>query len=173
MDGRSLVRQKEQMNEEIPSQQTYAALLATIKERIQIAQGRAALAVNRELVLLYGGIGKEILGRQRQEGRGTEVVERLAKGLRSSFPHRKGFSRTNLLYMRAFSKAWPWLHNCALLDKTKDQEERIWYAHAAIENGWSRNILVMQIEGGLYRRQGKALTNFKHTLPSPRLSARG
>ncbi len=168
------------MDDESPSQQTYASLLATIKERIQRVQVRAALAVNRELVLLYWGIGKEILARQKAEGWGTKVIERLAKDLRSEFPHMKGFSRTNLLYMRAFSEAWPeeaivqrvagqlpWFHNCTLLDKSKDRKERLWYAQAAIENGWSRNVLVMQMEGGLYRRQGKALTNFKSTLPSP------
>lgn len=142
------------MADQSPSTETYGALLASIKERIQSAQVRAALAVNRELVLLYWGIGKEILARQKQEGWGTKVIERLAKDLRSSFPHMKGFSRTNLLYMRAFSEAWPeepivqqvagqlpWFHNCTLLDKTKDPEERLWYAHAAIEHGWSRNVL--------------------------------
>lgn len=82
--------------------------------------------------------------------------------------------------MRAFSEAWPdeaivqqlvgqipWGHNVRLLDLVKDPEERGWYAEAAIENGWSRNVLVMQIEAGLYRRQGKALTNFQRTLPAP------
>lgn len=168
------------MEETVPSPQTYAALLATIKERVQSAQVRAALAVNRELVLLYWGIGKEILARQKEEGWGAKVIERLARDLRLAFPNIKGFSRTNLLYMRAFSEAWPeeliiqqvagqlpWFHNCTLLDKTKDREERLWYAHAAIENGWSRNILVMQIESGLYRRHGRALTNFTRTLPAP------
>jgi len=90
------------MEEITPSPQTYAALLAIIKERIQTAQVRAALAVNRELVLLYWAIGKEILARQKQEGWGTKVIERLAKDLRSAFPNMKGFSRTNLLYIRSF-----------------------------------------------------------------------
>lgn len=168
------------MADQSPSTETYGALLANIKTRIQGAQVRAALAVNRELVLLYWGIGREILARQKQEGWGTKVIERLAKDLRSAFPHMKGFSRTNLLYMRAFSEAWPeepivqqlagqlpWFHNCTLLDKTKDPEERVWYAQAAVECGWSRNILVMQIESDLYRRQGKATTNFQATLPKP------
>jgi len=77
-----LVRKKKPMEEITPSPQTYAALLASIKERIQTAQVRAALAVNRELVLLYWAIGKEILARQKQEGFGTKVIERLAKDLR-------------------------------------------------------------------------------------------
>ncbi len=180
LDARNLVRKKEPMEEETPIIQTYAALLASIKERIQGAQVRAALAVNRELILLYWGIGKEILARQQEEGWGTKVIERLAKDLRSAFPEMRGFSRTNLLYMRAFSEAWPeesivqhvagqlpWFHNCIILDKIKDRAERLWYIQAAIENGWSRNVLVIQIEGGLHARQGKALTNFHRTLPAP------
>jgi len=82
--------------------------------------------------------------------------------------------------MRALAEAWPdeaivqqaaaqlpWFHNCVVLDKVKDREERLWYIHQAIEHGWSRNVLVIQIESGLYRRQGKAITNFRATLPQP------
>ena len=168
------------MPEQIPSTQTYAALLASIKERIRSAQIRAALAVNRELVLLYWGIGAEINRRQKQEGWGTKVIENLAGDLKRSFPDMQGFSPRNLKYMRAFAEAWPeesivqqaaaqlpWFHNCVLLDKVKDREERVWYIAQAIQNGWSRNVLVMQIEGGLHRRQGKAITNFQTTLPKP------
>jgi predicted nuclease of restriction endonuclease-like (RecB) superfamily len=82
--------------------------------------------------------------------------------------------------MKAFAEAWPdesilqqlaaklpWFHNCVLLDKVKSPDERLWYIRQAIEHGWSRNVLVLQIESGLYRRQGKATTNFQATLPSP------
>ena len=168
------------MDEQTLSTQTYADLLASIKERIQTAQVRAALAVNRELVLLYWGIGKEILARQASQGWGSKVVERLAKDLRSAFPQMKGLSRTNLLYMRSFAETWPeeaivqqvvglipWGHNVRLLDLVKDSKARLWYAKATVENGWSRNILAIHIEGDLYRRQGKALTNFQRTLPAP------
>lgn len=160
--------------------QSYAKLLADIRERIQSAQVRAALAVNQELVLLYWGIGRDILARQQAEGWGTKVIERLAKDLHTEFPHMKGFSRTNLLYMRAFTEAWPeeaivqqvvgqipWGHNVRLLDMVKDRNERLWYAKAAIEHGWSRYVLVIQIEAGLYHRQGKAITNFSKALPAP------
>jgi predicted nuclease of restriction endonuclease-like (RecB) superfamily len=167
------------MADQTPSAQNYAALLANVKDRIQNAQVRAALAVNRELVLLYWGIGKEILARQQEEGWGSKVVERLAKDLHAEFPEMKGLSRTNLLYMRSFAEAWPeesivqqvvgqipWGHNLRLLDLVKPREERLWYAQTAIENGWSRNVLAIQIEAGTYRRQGKALTNFQRTLPA-------
>ena len=90
--------------EKHPGPQTYAALLASIKDRIQTAQIRAALAVNRELVLLYWGIGKEILARQQEEGWGTKVIERLAKDLCSGFPTMRGFSRTTSCICVRFQK---------------------------------------------------------------------
>lgn len=158
----------------------YANLLTSIKERIRTAQVRAALAVNRELVLLYWNIGREILVRQREEGWGAKVVERLASDLRSEFPKMQGLSPRNLKYMRAFAEAWPdddfvqqavaqlpWGHNVRLLDRLKSQEQRLWYARAAVEHGWSRNVLEMQMESRLHERQGKASNNFRATLPAP------
>ena len=168
------------MAELIPTSKSYQDLLARLKSQIQTAQVRSAVSVNSELVLLYWGIGKEILSRQKQDGWGTGVIDRLAKDLRFEFPDMQGFSSRNLKYVRAFAAAWPeesivqqvaaqlpWFHNCVLLDKVKDTAERTWYIRQAIQNGWSRNILVLQIESGLYARQGKAVTNFKATLPSP------
>ena len=61
----------------------------------------------------------------------------------------------------------PWFHNCILLDKVKDEKERLWYARQTVESGWSRNVLEHQIETKLYERQGKAVTNFERTLPAP------
>jgi len=157
----------------------YGELLADLKSRIQAAQVRAAAAVNREIVGLYWQIGRAITERQARDGWGARVVERLAADLRGEFPQMRGLSRTNLLYMRAFADAYPeegivqqlvgqipWGHNTVLLDKLKSDEERLWYARKALEHGWSRNVLVHQIESGLYGRQGKALTNFDRTLPA-------
>jgi predicted nuclease of restriction endonuclease-like (RecB) superfamily len=158
----------------------YKALLADLKRRIQEAQVRAGLAVNRELVLLYWSIGREILVRQEREGWGAKVIDSLARDLHQSFPEMKGLSPRNLKYMRAFAEAWPeesivqqaaaqipWFHNCTLLDKVKDPLERLWYTQQTIANGWSRNVLILQIESGLYRRQGKAISNFEVALPKP------
>lgn len=158
----------------------YDEFLSELKTRIQTAQIRAGLAVNRELVLLYWNIGREILARQAAQGWGAKVIGRLAKDLKSAFPEMKGFSRTNLLYMRLFAETYadeqfvqqaagqiPWFHNCTLLDKVKDPAAREWYIRQTIENGWSRSILTMQIESDLYNRQGKAVTNFSQTLPAP------
>ena len=156
----------------------YGDFLQSLKSRIQQAQIRAALAVNRELVLLYWHIGREILQRQEAQGWGAKVIEQLSKDLRAEFPQMKGFSRTNLLYMRSFAESYPdeqivqqaagqipWFHNCVILDKVKDAKQRKFYIYKTIENGWSRNILVLQIESKLYERQGRAVTNFERTLP--------
>jgi predicted nuclease of restriction endonuclease-like (RecB) superfamily len=158
----------------------YAELLGQLKERIRSAQLRAGLAVNREMVLLYWQIGRDILQRQAHEGWGAKVIDRLAADLHHAFPDMTGFSPRNLKYMRAFAEGWPddaivqqaaaqipWFHNCVILDKVKDPEERLWYARATVEHGWSRAVLVHWIESDLYRCQGKATTNFVKSLPSP------
>ena len=90
-----------------PPPDGYADWLAELKRRIHTAQQRATLAVNRELVLLYWQIGRDILARQAQQGWGAKVIERLAHDLRTAFPAMKGFSPRNLKYMRAFAEAWP------------------------------------------------------------------
>ena len=158
----------------------YIDFLAEIKQRIKSAQLRAGLAVNRELVLLYWQIGRGILSRQQKQGWGTNVIDHIAADLHASFPDMRGLSSRNLKYMRAFAEAWPdesivqqvaaqipWFHNCVLLDKVKTPTEREWYVNQTIEHGWSRNVLVHQIESGQYSRQGMAITNFADTLPSP------
>jgi predicted nuclease of restriction endonuclease-like (RecB) superfamily len=162
------------------SPQGYEAFLGELKERIRTAQLRASIAVNRELVLLYWQTGRDILARQKEHGWGAKVIDRLSHDLRREFPGVEGFSPRNLKYMRAFAQAWPeepivqqlaaqipWFHHCVLLDKVKSQPEREWYVHKTVENGWSRNVLVHWIESGLYKRQGKASTNFERTLPKP------
>ena len=159
----------------------YQELLISLKQRIHTSQIRAALAVNNELILLYWQIGREILLRQSQQGWGAKVIDRLSQDLRQEFPELKGLSRTNLLYMRAFAEAYseeqivqqvvgqiPWGHNLMILDKVKDLAARRWYAQQVTTNGWSRNILAMQIQSQLYQRQGQAVTNFEATLPPNR-----
>ncbi len=88
----------------ISSSKSYQDLLARLKSQIRTAKVRAAVAVNQQLVLLYWGIGKEILTRQQVEGWGSKVVERLAKDLRDEFPEMRGLSRTNLLYNARFCR---------------------------------------------------------------------
>jgi predicted nuclease of restriction endonuclease-like (RecB) superfamily len=136
--------------------------------------------VNRELVLLYWQIGRGILDRQGREGWGSKVIERLAQDLRNAFPAMKGFSRANLLYMRAFAEAWPdqeivqqavgqlpWGHNLVLLSKLKTHDLRVAYAQCAIDQGWSRAVLVHHIERRSLHREGQAVFNFALRLPVP------
>ncbi len=170
---------KKNHRDQLPSD--YGEVLEAIASRVRSAQIKAVITVNREMILLYWNIGREILKRQSQEGWGAKVIERLSQDLKKSFPDMKGFSRTNLLYMRAFAEAYPdeqivqqvagqipWFHNCVILDRIKDSAERLWYVQQTTQNGWSRSILSLQIENKLYQRQGKAITNFEKTLPSDR-----
>jgi predicted nuclease of restriction endonuclease-like (RecB) superfamily len=156
----------------------YAELLDELKSRIRSSQLKAAIAVHHELVTLYWHIGREILARQETEGWGAKVIDRLGRDLQAEFPGVAGFSPRNLKYMRTFAAAWPdeaivqrviaqipWGHNITLLEALKSPDERAWYAQAVVEYGWSRPVLVHQIETGLHARQGKAVTNFKKTLP--------
>jgi predicted nuclease of restriction endonuclease-like (RecB) superfamily len=106
------------------------------------------------------------------------VIDRLAADLRDAFPDMKGFSPRNLKYMRAFAAAWrdpaivqrvvaqlPWRQNIALLERLDDEKTRTWYAEQTLKHGWSQPILCLQIDGRAHERHGKALTNFKGTLP--------
>jgi predicted nuclease of restriction endonuclease-like (RecB) superfamily len=162
----------------------YPQWLAGLKRQIASAQQRAALAVNQELIRLYWQLGIDILQRQAEQGWGSKVIERLAEDLQQAFPDLKGFSARNIKYMRAFAEAWPitaaspsivqqpvaqipWGHNLVLLTKLKTPEQRLWYARKTITHGWSRNVLVHQIESGLMQREGQTFSNFSRNLPDP------
>ena len=166
------------MNKELDK--NYAILLQSLKAEISKARIRAHLSVNKEMINLYWSIGNQILERQKQEGWGSKVVENISKDLRKEFPEMKGLSYQNISYMRQFVIEYndqeilqqaigeiPWGHNITIFSKVKNHNERIWYAQKTIEHGWSRNILLHQIESDLYSRDGKSINNFdKHLLPS-------
>ncbi len=156
----------------------YPGLLSSVIRRVTDGRIRAISASNQQLVATYWAIGRDILERQEEQGWGARVIDRLAADLREQFPQSKGFSPRNLKYMRAFADSWPedsivqaplaqlpWYHHIALLEKLGDAEARLWYAAAAMESGWSRDILVHQIETRLHERSGCAVTNFAATLP--------
>ncbi|MBA2306730.1 DUF1016 domain-containing protein [Candidatus Dependentiae bacterium] len=155
----------------------YAHFLEHIKKDIQQSQLKAAVAVNKELLLLYWRIGKELTQKIDREGWGTKVIATLSSDLASLFPNLSGFSVRNLNYMRKFVAVYPdsncaavaaqipWGHNMVMMDKLKSTDERLWYVQKCLENGWSRSVLTMWIESNLYDRQGKAIHNFKTTLP--------
>ena len=196
-------------------------MLSHLKRRVQTAQLRAAVSVNRELIALYWDMGRMIVAAQKNKGYGKQVVERLAKDLQKSFPEMEGLSALNLWRMRSFYLVWseglllppaqktlpaeilsqavtellaapakksalqklsqpvtespaappepiaslPWGHNVVLLHKLDDVATRLWYARKAVEHGWSRAVLTHHIATRLHRREGKAITNFRSTLP--------
>lgn len=173
----------------------YATWLTEVKTRIQSARSRAALAVNSEVVHLYYSIGRDILERQAQQGWGSKVVPRIAADLKAAFPDIKGFSASNIKYMRYFAEhcpnapigqqpsaqlanaagprfgqqpadQMPWFHIVTLLTKA-EPAEREWYAVRAVAGGWSRDTLTRNIETRLKDRQGAAVTNFAALLPPP------
>jgi len=156
----------------------YGSLLNEIKEKVRTSQIKAALSVNKELIALYWEIGRSIYRKQGEEGWGAKTIEKLAKDLKESFPHAKGYSRTNISYMVQFAKEYPeieiiqqlvgqipWGHNLILIQRLNNKEERLWYIKKIIKNGWSRNMLSHWIDSDLYRREGRAITNFTNTLP--------
>ena len=158
----------------------YKILFQEIKKKIISSQIKAALAVNKELITLYWEIGSKVYLKQNSEGWGSKTIEKLAKDLKSALPDMRGFSLTNIKYMVQFAKGYPdftisqqavgqipWGHNILLLQKLETIEERLWYAHKTIENGWSRNVLRHWLDSNLHKREGGAISNFQTTLPMP------
>lgn len=156
----------------------YGELLAVLKARVRGTQVRAARAVNTEVLRLYWSIGRDILDRQQSAGWGGKVVERLAADLKREFPHQRGWSRSNLLYMRKAAEVWPteeafvqhavgrlpWGHVTVLLDKLDTRADRDWYAARAADQGWSRNVLEHHIKTNLRAAIGSSPTNFPAAL---------
>ena len=137
------------------------------------------MSVNHELVMLYYNIGGII---NEHKTWGNKFIENLAKDIKLEFPNSTGYSVRNLKYMAKFAAEYPdrefvqqvvaqipWGHNIVLLDKISNITERKWYIEKTRENGWSRNVLIHQIESGLYERQATAekISNFETRLPAP------
>ncbi|HDR46318.1 MAG TPA: DUF1016 domain-containing protein [Geoalkalibacter subterraneus] len=163
--------------------QDYPGLLTEIKERIRSAQYEALKAVNKELVGLYWDIGRMIVERQDVEGWGKAVVEQLAADLRTEFPGVGGFSASNLWRMKAFFEAYTgleklaplvreigWSHNLAILERCKDALEREFYLRMTRKFGWSKNVLIHQIDNQSYEKSLLGQTNFDQAL-TPELRA--
>ncbi|OAK56241.1 PDDEXK nuclease domain-containing protein [Rhodococcoides kyotonense] len=167
------------MNETSVLPEGYDDFVEQLKSHVRAARTRATRVVNTELLLLYWDIGRAILDRQAGETWGAKVIDRVAADLRSEFPAMRGFSRSNLHNMRRIADTWPrsaivqqavgqlpWGHVVALIDRVDDQPARDWYAAAAAERGWSRNVLIHQIDSQLDRRVGSAPSNFAAQLPA-------
>ena len=155
----------------------YTQFLEEVKKRVAASRYKAVLHINKELILLYHHIGSEISKSQKQHGWGAKIIEKLSLDLRKEFPAMKGFSPQNLKYMRRFAEEYslevigqqaidqlPWGHNIVLMYEVSDKKERAFYIQKVRKHGWSRNVLSMQIESNLYKREGKAVTNFDDRL---------
>lgn len=156
----------------------YGEMLNNIK--LLVANGRRQImwTANVQMSMMYYQIGKDILQRQSAEGWGSKIVDRLSADLKKAFPEMNGFSPRNLKYMRRFAEVWPdesivqrcvaqlpWRHNICLMEKVKEPNRRLAYAMSAIEHGWSKTILEMQLDNYTLERTGKLPTNFDKTLP--------
>lgn len=169
------------MNNDLPSASPstasdgdYERWILSIKERVRHARLRALLAANAEQLALYWDIGRSILDKQEEHGWGSKVVDRMSRDLRAEFPDMTGFSLRNLLYMRAFAETWrrseivqaplaqlPWYHQIALLEHLKSRSDRLAYAEQAAANGWSRNVLVHNIDLRTVPPSPRAISRFR------------
>lgn len=157
----------------------YLSFIEEVKAEIRKQRISVALNANSSMICLYWNIGRVILKKQEEEGWGAKVIDRMAKDLKDAFPEMSGFSPRNIKYMRKFAESWPdfeivqqvvaqipWRTNRMLLDKLDSMESRVWYAHKTIENGWSSNVLELQIQSGLMERLGRSVNNFPDAFSS-------
>ena len=199
----------------------YKAWLSDIKLKVRNAQIKAALKVQTELLTFYWELGADIVAKQTQARWGDGLIDQLSRDLMAEFPDMKGFSRSNLKYIKKWHLFYrsatlpgpivqqpvaqltagqkgqqpvgqiqeadkgqqvigqtgqpaiplitqiPWGHNIAIITKCKDIDEALYYVQCTLAHNWSRSVLVHQIESGLYKREGRAVTNFALTLPKP------
>ncbi|MBI5917146.1 MAG: DUF1016 domain-containing protein [Bacteroidetes bacterium] len=178
-----------------PTSPAYQQLVADATARVQSGQLAAFRAVNKELIGLYWDLGKMIVERQQRHGWGNSVVELLAKDLQKAFPRTSGFSKTNLWRMRAFYQTYrqveilppsvgefqpdaqavkmppavaeiAWSHNYVIIEKCKDPNERLFYIHQTRRFGWTKDVLIHQIENQSFEKTVISQQNFEQNLPA-------
>ncbi len=161
----------------------YLLWIKNLKEKVRTAQIKASMQVNSTLLEFYWELGKDIVEKEKSASWGSGFLNQLSKDLSKDFPDMKGFSKNNLQYIKRWYLFYtnnqsinveqlvpqlvkiPWGHNLKIISKVKCVKEAIFYLNKTIENNWSRAVLIHQIEGDLYGRSGKAITNFENTLP--------
>lgn len=157
---------------------SYVEFIGRLKSEVAQTHLSVTLHANIEMTLLYWRIGSAIRHAQDEFGWGAKVIDRISQDLHDAFPDMHGFSSANLRYMRRFSTLWseeaicqqavgklPWGTNIVLMSKLDTPEDRLWYAEKALENGWSRNVLALQIESHLKERTRLSVSNFENALP--------
>ena len=177
---------------DLKNNKTYKDWFLLISQKITSARIATSIKVNTELLQLYFDIGSSVLDVQERLGWGSQIIDRLSSHIKREFPESTGFSVRNLKYMRAFAEAYPdfpivqvplaqlekklvqvelaqipWYHHISLLTKVKSLNDRLFYINETVKNGWSRDVMLLQVKSNLHKRQGSAITNFEHTLPEP------
>jgi predicted nuclease of restriction endonuclease-like (RecB) superfamily len=172
------------MNHSLKKDKDYSVWLKELKNRVRLVQIKAAVKVNSELLLFYWELGQDIAEKQKNTKWGDGFLKQLSIDLSAEFPDMKGFSLRNLKYTKQwylfYSKEIeknqqavaqliqiPWGHNIVIISKCKNPDEAFFYIQKTIQNNWSRSVLTHHIESNLFKREGKAITNFKATLPAP------
>ena len=151
-----------------------------IEALIDTAKLQTAINVNQGMLSLYWSIGKQILDKQEKLGWGKQIISQLSKDLSLCYPGDRGYSERNLRNMKRFASEYPdfpflqvplaqitWYHHISLLSKVKDDTERAYYITETAQNGWSRDVMLMQIDNGYIYAKGHAINNFEQTLPPP------
>lgn len=168
----------------LKNDEAYTQWLLSLKQQFRQAQIKATVWVNQELLQFYWQLGEQIVERQQQSQWGSGFLRELSHDLKIEFPEVKGFSQRNLELIRQWYLFWseepaiaqqlvaqltsiPWGHNAQIMNKCQNHQEAQYYVRQTLEHGWSRSVLVHQIESGLYQREGKVISNFSETLPAP------
>ena len=172
------------MNQFLTKNKNYSAWLKELKNKVRLVQIKAAVKVNSELLQFYWELGQDILDKQKNAKWGDGFLKQLSMDLSSEFPDIKGFSKRNLELIRQWYVFYgqknliakqavsqlvriPWGHNIVIISKCKNLNEALFYIQKIIQNNWSRSVLTHHVESDLFKREGKAITNFKATLPEP------
>lgn len=161
----------------------YKHWLLDLKKRYKASQIKAAIKVNSELINFYWHLGKDIVEKKYDSKWGSKFYEKLSQDLKAEIPDAKGFSVTNLKYIKYFYEVFyeeveirrqlvdeltniPWGHiNLIINNCRKDSKKAVFFVHKTLENNWSRSVLLNFLDTDLYERQGHAVTNFPVTLP--------
>lgn len=176
-----------------PNSSDYRSWLADLNTRVRKVQIQAAVSVNEQLLRFYWELGADLVARQQEAAWGSGFLKQLSQDLRAEFPDMKGFSFSNIKYIRQWFRFYacpaeksqqavglfrreppppqilkiPWGHNLALISRCTGVSEALFYAENVVEHGWSRSVLQHQIELDLWHREGKAQSNFARALPAP------
>lgn len=170
------------MSQSLNLPEDYNSIFSEIKNRVNQARYNSLKTINKELINLYWDLGK-ILSEKSLDSWGDKVINTFSKDLNIEFPGVKGFSVSNLKYMRQFYTEYtenqigqqvvgqiPWAHHISIFTKVKGVEERKYYINQSAKFGWSRGVLENKIKNNEFQNLGLAQNNFEKTIDENKLS---